>query len=63
MPVVQALTRADKVKRRDFCEELQLKMDENCFVERLISDETTFHISGEEDTMSVSGEPSNNMHR
>jgi len=29
MRLVQALTPADKVKRRDFCEEMQLKMEEN----------------------------------
>ena len=47
MRVVQALTPADKVKRRVFCEEMQLKMEENYFVERLIfCDEATFHISG-----------------
>jgi len=47
MRLVQALTLADTVKRRDFCEEMQLKMDENDFVERLIfCNETTFHISG-----------------
>ncbi|PNF39548.1 hypothetical protein B7P43_G11105 [Cryptotermes secundus] len=32
----KALKPADKVKRRDFCEEMQLKMEENRFVERLI---------------------------
>ena len=47
MRLVQALTPADKVKRRDFCEEMQLKMEENDFIERLIfCDEATFHISG-----------------
>ena len=47
MRLVQALTPADKVKRRDFCEEMLLKMEENDFVERLIfCDEATFHISG-----------------
>jgi len=46
MWLVQALTPADKVKRRDFCEEMLLKMEENDFVERLICDETTLHISG-----------------
>jgi len=46
MRLVQALTPADKVKNRDFCEAMQLKPDENYFVERLICDEATFHISG-----------------
>jgi len=46
MRLVQALTPADKLKRRDFYEEMQLKMEENYFVERLIfCDEATFHIS------------------
>jgi len=40
---VQALTPADKVKRRDFCEEMQLKMEEKDFI---FSDEATLHISG-----------------
>jgi hypothetical protein len=45
-------------------EDMQLKMEEDGFVERLIfSDEATFHISGKVDTISVSGEPSNHMHR
>jgi hypothetical protein len=47
MRLVQALTPADKVKRREFCEKMQLKMEEDGFVERLIfSDEVTFHFSG-----------------
>jgi hypothetical protein len=45
---VQALTPADEVKkkRHEFWEEMQMKMGEDDFVERLISDEATFHISG-----------------
>ena len=47
MRLVQALTPTDKVKRRDFCEEMQLKTEENDFVERLVfCGEATFHISG-----------------
>jgi len=47
MRLVQALTPADKVKRRDFREEMLLKMEENDFTERLIfCDEATFHITG-----------------
>jgi hypothetical protein len=46
MRLVQALTPPDRVKRREFCEEMQLKMKEDGFVERLISEEATFHISG-----------------
>jgi len=43
MRLVQALTPANKVKRHDFCEEMQLKMEENDFLERIIfCDETTF---------------------
>ena len=52
--LVQAITPADKVKRRDFCEEMQLKMEENYFVERLIfCDEATLHISGKVNGHSV----------
>ena len=47
MRLVQALTPADKEKRRGFCEEIQLKVEENDFVEKLIfCDEAAFHISG-----------------
>jgi hypothetical protein len=47
MRLVQALTPADKVKWSEFCEGMQLKVEEDGFVERLIcSDEATFHISG-----------------
>jgi hypothetical protein len=46
MRLVQALTPADEVKRHEFCEELQLKMEEDGCVERLISNEATFHIIG-----------------
>ena len=47
MRLVQALTPANKVKRRDFWEEMQLKMEEYDFIERIIfCDEATFHISG-----------------
>jgi hypothetical protein len=55
MLLVPALTPVDKVKRREFCEEMQLKMEEDGFVERLIlSNDATVHISGE---------PSNHVHR
>jgi len=66
MWLVQALTPADKVKSHDFCKEMQLKMEENDFLERIIFRyEATFHISGARwtDTMSISGEPSNHMRR
>jgi hypothetical protein len=47
MRLVQPLNPSDKVKRRDFSEEMQLKMEEDGFVGRLIfSDEATFHTSG-----------------
>jgi hypothetical protein len=46
MRLIQALTLADKVKRREFYKEMQLKMEEDGFIERLIfSNEATFHIS------------------
>ena len=55
MRLVQALTPADTVKRRDCCEKMQLKMEENDFVERIIfSDEATFHISGKVNGHNVS---------
>jgi hypothetical protein len=44
MQLVQGLNPADKVKRRDFCEEMQLKMEEDGFVERPMKPH--FHISG-----------------
>jgi hypothetical protein len=44
---VLALTPAHKVKRGEFCEEMQLKMEEDGYIERLIfSYEATFHIRG-----------------
>jgi translation initiation factor IF-1 len=47
MRFVQAVTPADKVKRHEFCEEMQLEMEEDRFIEILISShEATFHISG-----------------
>ena len=46
MRLVQTLTTADKVKWRDFCVEMQLKEEENNFVENFICDEATLHISG-----------------
>jgi hypothetical protein len=43
--LVRALTPADKAKWREFCKEMQLRMDENGFVERLIfPDEGTFRM-------------------
>jgi hypothetical protein len=41
------------MKRREFCEEMQLKMEEDGFVERQICDEATFHISGKVNRHSV----------
>jgi hypothetical protein len=56
MRLAQALTPADRVKRRGFCEEMQLKLEEDGFVERLASsDEVTFHISGKVDGYNVWG--------
>jgi hypothetical protein len=50
---VETHTPADKVKKREFCEEMQLKIEEDGFVKRLISDEATFHISGKVNRHSV----------
>jgi hypothetical protein len=56
MRLVQALTSADKVKRREFCEKTKLKMEEDGFVERLIfSDEATSHISGKVNSVHIWG--------
>jgi hypothetical protein len=45
--VFQIVTLADKVKRREFCEEMQLEMEEDGFVEiPVFTSEGTFHISG-----------------
>jgi hypothetical protein len=61
---MQTLTPADKVQRLELCEEMQFKIGEGGFVERLISDESTFHISGKVNRHNVPiGEPSNHMHR
>jgi hypothetical protein len=62
---VKALAPADKARRREFNEELQLKMEEDGFVERLIfSDEAAFHISGKVNRQkSISREPSNHIYR
>ena len=46
MRLLQALTPAGKVKRRDFCEEMQLNMEENDFIRLIFCYEATFHISG-----------------
>jgi hypothetical protein len=47
MLLVQALTPEDKVKRCEFCEQMQLKMEEVGLVERETDiHEATFHISG-----------------
>ena len=47
MRLVQALAPANKVKSHNFCQEMQLKMEENDFVETpIFCDEATFHISG-----------------
>jgi hypothetical protein len=46
MRLVLALTPVDKVKRREFWEEMHLKMEKDSFAERLIvSDYAIFHIS------------------
>jgi hypothetical protein len=53
MRMVQALAPADKVKRLQFCDEMQLKMEEDGFVERLLSDEAAFYISGKVNRLNV----------
>ena len=47
LQVVQAITAADKRKRKQFCVDLQEKLEEDEFNERLVfSDEVTFHTNG-----------------
>ena len=44
---VQAITAADKRKRKQFCVDMQEKLEEDEFNERLVfSDEATFHTNG-----------------
>ena len=46
MQVVQAITAAEKRKRKQFCFDMQVKLDDE-FNERLVvSDEATFHANG-----------------
>lgn len=45
--MVQALKPADLPKRTQFCQELQLRLEEDGFEDRLVfTDEATFHLSG-----------------
>jgi hypothetical protein len=44
MRLVQTVTPAVRMKRREFCEEMQVKIEEDGFVERLICGEATSHI-------------------
>ena len=45
--VVQVITAADKRKRKQFCVDMQEKLEEDEFNERLVfSDEATFHTNG-----------------
>ncbi|KAJ4435073.1 hypothetical protein ANN_23647 [Periplaneta americana] len=47
LQLLQALKPDDKAKRQSFCEEMQLRMETEDFIESLvISDEATFHLSG-----------------
>ena len=47
LQVVQAITAADKQKRKQFCVDMQEKLEEDEFNERLVfSDEATFHTNG-----------------
>jgi hypothetical protein len=46
MRLVQALTPAGNVRKLEFCKKMQLKMEDDGFLEILISYEATFHVSG-----------------
>ena len=47
LQVVQAITAADKRKRKQFCVDMQEELEEDEFNERLVfSDEATFHTNG-----------------
>ena len=47
LQVVQVITAADKRKRKQFCVDMQEKLEEDEFNERLVfSDEATFHMNG-----------------
>jgi hypothetical protein len=52
---VQELKAADKVKRLEFYEKMQLKIEGDGFVERLFfSNEATFHVSGKANRHNIS---------
>ena len=47
LQLVQAITADDKQKRKQFCVDMQEKLEEDEFNERLVfSDEATFHTNG-----------------
>ena len=47
LQVVQTITAADKRKRKQFCVDMQEKLEEDEFNKRLVfSDEVTFHTNG-----------------
>ena len=47
LQVVQTIAAADKRKRKQFCFDMQEKLEEDEFNERLLfSDEATFHTNG-----------------
>ena len=55
LQVVQAITAADKRKRKQFCVDMQEKLEEDEFNERLVfSDESTFHTNGKVNRHNVS---------
>ena len=47
LQIVQAITAADKRKRKQFCVDMQEKLEEDEFNERFVfSDEAKFHTNG-----------------
>ena len=54
MQVVQAITAPEKRKHKQFCVDMQEKLEEDEFNERLVfSDEATFHMNGKVNTHNV----------
>ena len=54
LQVVQAITPSDKRKRKQFCVDMQEKLEEDEFNERLVlSDEATFHRNGQVNRQNV----------
>ena len=63
LQVVQAMTAADKQKRKQFCVDMPEKLEENEFNERLVfSDKTLFHTNGKVNRQNVRIWGEENLH-